>query len=112
MPLIPLLPKGYHAQPAFHHQDDDNVAFDFYRAYNPKRELDPTRSYWLMTYDSDTRSPMPPKTRWLGFVDWARAEHKTFDDSADFANPQTSLAEIRRWILATESGDLIEVKEI
>jgi hypothetical protein len=111
MPLIPLLPKGYHAQPAFHHQDGA-VGFDFYRAYNLARELDPLRSYWLMTYDSDTRGPMPPKTRWLGFVDWAIAEHRTVDDYHVFANPQTKLAELRRWIEATQSGDLIEVKEI
>lgn len=112
MPLIPRLPQGYHAQPAFHHEDGDTVSLDFYRAYNKARELDPLRSYWLMTYDSDSRSPMPPKTRWLGFVDWARAQHKTADDYADFASPQTEIAEIRRWIEATESGDLIEVKEI
>jgi hypothetical protein len=108
MPLTPRLPKGFHAQPAFHHQEGA-VGYDFYRAYNVKRELDPLRSYWLMTYDSDARGPMPPKTRWLSFADWMRANHRGADDYHVFANPQTKLAEVRRWIEATESGDLIEI---
>jgi hypothetical protein len=111
MTLTPRLPKGYHAQPAFHHQEG-TVGYDFFRAYNAARELDPMRSYWLMTYDSDARGPMPPKTRWLGFVDWVIAEHRSANDYHVFANPQTKIAEIRRWVEATESGDLVDVKEI
>ena len=111
MPLIPRLPKGYHAQPAFHHQEGP-IGFDFYRAYTPARELDPLRCYWLLTYDSDARGPMPPKTRWVGFADWARAHHMGVEGFHIFANPQTKLAEVRRWIEAGESNDLIEVAEL
>jgi hypothetical protein len=108
MPLTPRLPKGFHAQPAFHHQEGA-VGYDFYRAYNVARELDPMRSYWLITYDSDARGPMPPKTRWLSFADWMRANHRAAADYHVFANPQTKLAEVRRWVEATESGDLVEI---
>ena len=61
MPLIPRLPSGYHAQPAFHHQTD-GVSFDFYRAYTPERAHDELRSFWLMTDNPETRGPMSPRT--------------------------------------------------
>jgi hypothetical protein len=111
MPLTPRLPQGYHAQPAFHHQEG-SVGYDFYRAYTPAREIDFLRSYWMVTYDSDARGPMPPGTKWIGFADWARAQHKTFADYHVFANPQTPMADVRKWVEATPSGDLIEVQEI
>jgi hypothetical protein len=111
MSLTPRLPKGYHAQPAFHHQEG-TIGFDFYRAYNTAREIDPLRSYWLMTYDSDARGPMPPRTRWVSFSEWAHAGHRSAGDYHVFANPQTKLVEIRRWIEAGSSGDLVDVKEV
>jgi hypothetical protein len=111
MSLTPRLPKGFHAQPAFHHQDGQ-ISYDFYRAYNVAREMDYLRSYWLMTSDVDTRSPMPPKSKWLAFGDWARAQHRPFEDYHVFANPQTKLDEVRRWLDATQSGDLVEVKDL
>jgi len=52
------------------------------------------------------------KTRWLAFSDWAHAQHKGLSDYGVFANPQTKLAEVRRWVEATESGDLIDFKEL
>ena len=110
MPLTPRLPEGYHAQPAFHHQEG-SVGYDFYRAYSPSRELDPLRSFWLVTEDSDARGPMPPRTRWVGFSDWARAHHMSVNDFHIFSNLQTKPADVRRWVEATPSGDLIEVQE-
>jgi hypothetical protein len=110
MSLNPRLPQGFHAQPAFHHQEGW-TGFDFYRVYNVARELDPLRSYWLMTTAEDTRGPMPPRGRWLAFADWAHAEHRSVDDYHVFANPQTKLAEIRRWVETTQSGDLVEIRE-
>jgi len=110
MPLIPRLPPGYHAQPAFHHQVD-GIGFDFYRAYDTERALDPLRSFWLMTEDSDARGTMPPRTHFLGFADWARAHHTNVNDYHVFANPQTKLDELRRWLAAPSSGDLVDVQE-
>jgi hypothetical protein len=109
--LTPRLPKGYHAQPAFHHQAGE-IGFDFYRAYTPKREIDPLRSFWMVTYEPDARGPMPPRTRWIGFAEWARAQHKTAADYHVFANPQTPLADVRRWVEASTGADLEEVQEI
>jgi hypothetical protein len=107
MSLIPRLPHGYHAQPAYHHQMD-GVAFDFYRAYTPERTHDELRSFWLMTDNPDARGPMPPRTRWVGFADWARANHRPAADYHVFANPQTKMAEVRRWVEAGAQADLVD----
>jgi hypothetical protein len=109
--LTPRLPQGYHAQPAFHHQEGW-TSFDFFRVYTPEREHDPWRSFWLVTTAEDTRGPQPPKTRWVAFVDWANANHKDELDYADFSNPQTPLDEVRRWVDATPSGDLVKIAEL
>lgn len=109
--LTPRLPPGFHAQPAFHHQDGW-TSFDFYRVYTPTRELDPTRSFWMMLTAEDTRGPMPPRPRWIAFADWVHAQHKSADDYAEFANPQTPLATVRKWVEGGESKDLVEVKAL
>ncbi len=109
--LTPRLPAGYHAQPAFHHQDGF-TSFEFYRAYNTARELDPLRSYWLLITAEDTRGPMPPKARWLAFVDWAYHQHKGESDYPEFANPQTPPDAILRWVNASQSGDLVTIREM
>ena len=108
--MMPRLPEGYHAQPAFHHQVD-GTGFDFYRAYDTARALDPLRCFWLLTDDSDNRGPMPSRTRWLGFCDWARAHHYTVDQYHIFANPQTKLEQVLRWFDGTSSSDLVDVQE-
>jgi hypothetical protein len=106
--LTPRLPDGFHAQPAFHHQEGF-TSFDFYRVYTPTRELDPLRSFWLITTAPDTRGPMPPQSQWIAFVDWARANQKDDLAYADFANPQTPGTEIRRWISRSPSSDLVQI---
>jgi hypothetical protein len=110
MPLIPRLPAGYHAQPAFHHQTD-GVAFDFFRAYDSERGHDELRSFWLMTENPDARGVMPPRARWVGFADWARANHRSAGDYHVFANPQTKMVDVRRWVEAGAQGDLVDVQE-
>jgi hypothetical protein len=109
--LTPRLPSGFHAQPAFHHQDGW-LSYDFYRVYTPARELDPLRSFWLMTSHEDARGPQPPKARWISFSAWAHHFHKGELAYAEFANPQTPLATVHAWLDAAESSDLEEVAEL
>jgi hypothetical protein len=109
--LTPRLPPGFHAQPAFHHQEGW-TSFDFFRVYTPARELDPMRSYWLVVTAEDTRGPQPPAARWVAFADWAKASHKEASDFHEFQNPQTPLANIRRWVETVRSGDLVHVTEL
>jgi hypothetical protein len=108
--LTPKLPRGYHAQPAFHHQDAE-VAYDFYRVYDASRELDLRRSYWLMTEAPDTRGPLPPRSHWVAFYDWAHHGHRDVMAYGEFANPQTPMATVRQWIADAHAKDLVEIPE-
>jgi hypothetical protein len=109
--LSPRLPSGCHAQLAFHHQDG-TTGYDFYRVYTPEREHDLARSYWLITEDEDTRGPMPPSSRFLSFVDWAHAQHKDVMAYGEFANAQTPVRTVRKWVDAGPSQDLVTIREL
>ena len=111
MALLPKLPDGFHAQPAYHHIEGWQ-SYDFVRVYTPSRELDELRSYWLLNSNEDMRGPMPPHARFLSFVDWANHFHKGSLDYAEFESAQTALADVRGWLDAVQSTDLLKIPDL